>query len=367
MPVANQDMEERLRIWAGGMLVSPRGATSNAEWDPETVNDFLQRHGIDLCLHHVLSDHRAQPPRPLAAPDTRHAIAVEMARTHEFCRVGRALRERFNEPPLVYKGQALAHTLYPQPWLRPRGDIDMLVERDAIPPLCREMERLGYEKTLDTDGDLVLTQTAMHRRAGGVEHVWDLHWELSNRPAFSGFISCRELRQTAAEVTVGDTVFAAPCNVDNLLIACLHLIGHHGGGVRLIWLYDIHLLAASLGSAERERFLEKAMDTTPVRAACHAALSLTHRYLPSGDTDALRRTLDPGGGARWRAGQSYLAGLVADGAAVGRGNRLRFMAQHIFPSSEYMIRRFGIRRRWQVPFWYGIRIARAIPKLFRRR
>ncbi|MDZ7841404.1 MAG: nucleotidyltransferase family protein [Gammaproteobacteria bacterium] len=363
----NPEMEEQLRVWAGRLLVAPRDATPNTERNPGILGVFLRRHGVDLCLHHVLSEHAPAASHTLPGPDTRHEIAVEMARTHEFCRVSRALRERFNEPPLVFKGQALAHTLYPQPWLRPRGDIDILVKRAAMPPLCRAMERLGYEKALGTDGDLVMTQTAMRRRSGGVEHVWDLHWKLSNRPALSGIISCQALRQTAVEVAVGNTIFAAPSDVDSLLIACLHLVGHHAGEVRLIWLYDIHLLVAALSGAERERFLDKAMDGPRVRAACHAAFELTQRYLPAERTDDLRRELDPGTGARQRSGRTYLSRLAEDARAVDKGHRLRFVRQHVFPSADYMMKRFNIRRRWQLPFWYAVRIGRAIPKLFRRR
>ncbi len=147
----------------------------------------------------------------------------------------------------------------------------------------------------------------------------------------------------------------------------MHLIGHHAGEPRLIWLYDIHLLAGLLKDSEYRRFLDEAAAPAAVRAACHAALALTQRYIPSERTDRLCCALDPGPGERWRMNRFYLTGLFADASAVGRGRRLRFVGQHIFPSAAYMVKRFDIRHRWQLPFWYAVRIGRAIPKLFRRR
>lgn len=334
---------------------------------PKAVEAFLRWHGIEPCISHFLPEHH--PARAGALPefDRPHVIAVEMARTHEFVRVLTEIQDRLPDPPIVYKGQALAHNLYPHPWLRPRGDVDVLVEQSSVAGLLDTMGRLGYEKTLSTEADLVMPQASMRRRHAGVEHVWDVHWGISNRPAWSDILAYDALQGAAVNVPVDRISFRAPCPAHSLLIACLHLIGHHPGEHRMIWLYDIHLLAASLSAAERRRFMDQAMERPQARAACHAALEATQRYIPGEPTDELRLALDPGPGARWRGERSYLAGLVEDAGAVAKGNRLKFVTQHVLPSSDYMMKRFGIRHRWQLPFWYVVRIGRAVPKLFRRR
>lgn len=365
--MTDPESEELLRRWGGQVLANAGAAPPMPVADPEAVEAFLRWHGIEPCISHFLPEHH--PARPVALPEfnSRHAIAVEMARTHEFIRVLTDIQGRLPDPPIVYKGQALAHTLYPHPWLRPRGDVDVLVEQTCVSGFLGELQGHGYEKSLSTEGDLLMPQASMRRRHAGIEHVWDVHWGISNRPAWSDFLGYGVLREAAIDVPVDGISFCAPCPAHSLLIACLHLIGHHPGELRLLWLYDIHLLAASLSTGECRRFMDQAMERPQVRAACHAALEATQRYIPGEPTDELRRALDPGPGARWRGGRSYLAGLVEDAAAVAKGKRLRFVTQHVLPSSDYMMKRFGIRHRWQLPFWYVVRIGRAVPKLFRRR
>lgn len=314
-----REVEECLRIWSGRVLLAPGNPPPSPVSDPRVMDAFLQRHGIALCINHALSDHSRNQMPSVPAADTHRAIAVEMARTHELSRVAGVLQTRLTTPPLVYKGQALAHSLYPQPWLRPRGDIDILVQRSDLSQAVNEMERLGYQKVLSTDGDLIMTQISMYRQFSGFEHIWDIHWDLSNRPTYSDILGYGELMRRAVEIRVNEVAFLAPCPSDSLLIACLHLIGHHGGDVRMIWLHDIQLLAAALSDSEHRRFLDKAMDNARVRAACHAAMALTQRYLPTGRVDDLGRELDPGAGARLAASGTYLAHLAEDALAIDKG------------------------------------------------
>lgn len=335
--------------------------------NPRLAHDFLQYHGIEPVMaatcERAAGHDWLDPNQDIA----KRAAAAELARGTEFIRVITALQAIPGCAPILFKGQALAHNTYPQPWLRPRTDIDALVERNAFEATVDALTALGYEPADAIDADLVLPQLSLHKHQHGVNHVWDVHWRLSNRPALADALTYSEIRARAVETRVDGIAFLTPDRVHSLLIACMHLMGHHADEVRLIWLYDIHLLVAALSDSEYQRFLDEAAGPAAMQAACHGALALTQRYIPGERTDALCQALDPGPGARWKTNRFYLSGLLADAGAVGRGNRLRFAAQHLFPSKDYMIKRFGIRHRWQLPFWYAIRIVRALPKLFRRR
>lgn len=358
--------EEALRVWAGGLLIGTGEHRDPPDGDPERVAGFCRLHGIEPLLAGAPGA-RASPWRRDDGDPIKRCVAAEMVRQQEFVSVLRTLQSEAALKPIICKGQALAHAIYPQPWLRPRTDIDALVERGSFEAMAGVLATLGYQRAGSFDADLVMPQLAFFKRAHGICHVWDVHRRLSNRPALAGALEYAGLRQSVMEFRVDDVTFLAPDRVNSLLIACLHLIGHHANDIRLIWLYDIHLLAASLDTGELRQFLSKAMAGRQVQAACHAALQLTQRYIPAQHTDELRHELDPGPGARWPSEQTYLTGLMADAGAIGRGNLLRFLAQHVFPSPDYMVKRFGIRHRWQLPFWYAIRIGRALPKLFRRR
>jgi len=335
--------------------------------DSAAIRAFTDRHGISQVLDGMRDGAGAAARAVMPRPDTKAAIAEDMARAHELARVLAECRRRLEQPPVVIKGQALAHTLYPHPWQRPRGDVDVMIDAGALQPLSRALEQMGYTRAPAVEGDLVLTQAAFHRPATGIEHVWDVHWEISNRPALADAITYRALVDSAIEVPVGRTAFLAPDRAHALLIACVHLVGHHLGEPRLIWLYDIYLLVQALCDAERERLVARVKGEAALQAACHRALSVTSYYLPGERLEGLIGTLDPGESRRWPEQERYLSRLMDDARAAGPGNRLRLAFQHLFPARRYMMRRFGIRHRWQLPFWYGIRIARALPKLFRWR
>lgn len=358
--------EEALRVWAGGLLSGAGAYQTAPDADPERVAGFLRQHGLEPLLATAPAN-RAGPARRDDGDTIKRCVAAEMSRHREFVSVLRTLQGEAGLDPIIFKGQALAHTIYPQPWLRPRTDIDALVERGGFESMTGTLVSLGYARAASIDAELVMPQSSFFKQAHGICHVWDVHRRLSNRPVLAGVLEYAALLESVEEIRVDNVTFLAPDRINSLLIACLHLVGHHPGEVRLIWLYDIHLLVASMTEGERRLFVERAREPPQVRAACHAALDATRRYIPGEPVDALRQALDPGPGGRWRGERTYLAGLVEDAASIERGNRLRFLAQHVFPTSSYMIRRFGIRRRWQLPFWYAVRIARAIPKLFRRR
>ena len=77
--------------------------------------------------------------------------------------------------------------------------------------------------------------------------------------------------------------------MDALAIACIHRVAHHGDEQRLIWLYDIHLLAGALTAAEAEDFLSLAA-AKRIRAVCARGCSLAHaRFGTSFPTDLADR------------------------------------------------------------------------------
>lgn len=358
--------EEDLRRWAGRLLVGAGQRRDAPVEDDALVREFLLTHGVGPILATAPGN---ELPREWLHDDDHPdhlAVAAEMARKNEFVTVIKALQNAPGPDPIIFKGQALAYNTYPRPWLRPRCDIDALIEPDSFQPMVDVLRGLGYSPTDAIDANLILPQTSLSKKRHGVTHVWDVHRAISNRPVMANVLPYRELRDAAVAASVDGASFLAPDRVDSLLIACLHLIGHHGSDLRLIWLYDIHLLVDSLSDPQRRQFLHKAATRPEVQSCCHAALNLTQRYLPASRTDDLRCSLDPGAGRRWSS-RTYLVRLIQDARAVQKQNRPRFVRQHVFPSPDYMMRRFAVRRRWHLPFWYVMRIGRAIPKLFRRR
>ncbi len=149
---------------------------------------------------------------------------------------------------LVTKGTALAYTVYPQPWLRPRTDSDLLVRHADVPAAGRALATCGYSRSdaLST-GELVSHQVAFERTdAHGVHHVIDLHWKIVNPQIVADALTYDRLRADAQPAPALGDAALVPSVIASIALGCVHRLAHHQGQDRLIWLYDLDLLAGTL-------------------------------------------------------------------------------------------------------------------------
>ena len=61
--------------------------------------------------------------------------------------------------------------------------------------------------------------------------------------------------------------------VDALLLACIHRVAHHDDCEKLLWIYDIHLLAHGMDRRRLKQFATRAAEKR-IRAVCLRGLSL---------------------------------------------------------------------------------------------
>src|SRR5207248_540191 len=125
--------------------------------------------------------------------------------------------------------------------------------------------------------------------------------------------------------------------VHALAIACIHRVAHHQHDHRLIWMYDIHLLAGALEPGEADEFLELA-HRKRIATVCMQAVSLAREKfatrLPAGLIEGLQ---DLSSANRDEPSAAYagrqlrqIDGLLLDLAALkGWRLRLRFLREHV--------------------------------------
>ena len=162
--------------------------------------------------------------------------------------------------PLVIKGAHLQWTHYGTPELRPRTDTDLLIaERDAATTRL-VLESLGYQPLAHVTGDVAFTQFHHWRDDGaGARHALDVHRRVANPRAFAGALTFEEM--TAERIPIPELGPNAwgPCSVHALLLAAIHRTAHHANSDRLIWLYDVRQLCASLTAEDWSRLVVDAM------------------------------------------------------------------------------------------------------------
>ncbi len=270
--------------------------------------------------------------------------------------------------PLLMKGTPLAYTHYPASDLRPRSDTDMLIDRRDIERVHRVMLDLGYEPSNAVSGEFIMHQRLYTKAdAYGVNHVYDMHWKVSNPVAFADLLPYDEIAPTAVPVAALGPHVRTCHPVHALLLACIHRVAHHHNSRCLIWLYDIHLLASGLTSEAWERFLQLAR-CKQVCAVCLDGLQLARNAfdtplpaerlvaLESAAPERTARFLHPQP-RQWRV-------LLSDWSALsGWRQKLTFLREHLLPPARYIQRRYAIHHRALLPLLYLHRALRGLWRL----
>lgn len=177
---------------------------------------------------------------------------------------------------LALKGSLLAFTLYPDPAMRPMGDLDLAVRARDVAPLVARLEARGARRVgvgrarydVERLGQVILRTPA---------HVEiELHLELAHELGLDGDAEPLFDRAITVPSTLGRSL-AAPSWEDHLGHIALHAATHAFADSPL-WLFDLALIAplvqdrpAVVAEAARRRG----------RAALHFAFALATRQLPA--------------------------------------------------------------------------------------
>ncbi len=367
--------EGQTLAFLAAMLMSrgwPKGQPPAPPEGSELLFETARRAGVAVALFDTVRWQETDSPaasvlRTALASEARRAAVYEILNRAELMRVLPRLisaGRRF----LLFKGAPLSHTLYPNPAQRTRCDTDVLVPLDEYPDFVETLHELGYREQTSISGEIVSHQKSfVYMDSSATTHVFDVHWKISNRPGLADRIGFEELWKNSRDVPVLGAGLRAPDDVHALLLACVHLAGHHPGEERLIWLYDIHLLTRSLSAAEKSRFTDLCRDKDVVRY-CLPVLALARRYFPS---PALTRLIPALGGAEARCitgvRPSRLKMLAEDLRALPDwSTRLHLLKEHAIPNADYMQKRFGVRSRYLLSYYYAKRIASGVGGWLRR-
>jgi len=275
-------------------------------------------------------------------------------------------------PVLITKGTALAYTVYPQPWLRPRTDSDLLVRHEDVSAACHALEACGYARSdaLST-GELVSHQVAFERTdAHGVHHVVDLHWKIVNPQVVADALTFDELWRDAQPAPALGPGARVPSAIASIALGCVHRLAHHQGHDRLIWLYDLKLLTATL-TPENWMSLRELACGHRIAGFCldglRSARELLGSHLPGDIHDALAAA------ATTEPSKAYVEGpvtkrdvLLSDLKVLKTwGDRLRLMREHAFPPAAFIRQRYGMSAGWLLPALYLHRLVTGVSKWVR--
>ncbi len=152
-------------------------------------------------------------------------------------------------PFLVWKGAALAFSVYPDPAMRPGEDIDLLILPDHFKKARSILEALGYKSQspwFEAIPEYGFAETFLHRQRAQRYLAIDMHWKIHPYDGARGLLDEKALFRRSVVCEAGSANYRVPSPVDALIIAALHIVLRHPHELQLIWVTDLYFLVKGL-------------------------------------------------------------------------------------------------------------------------
>jgi len=226
-----------LPLALGAWLADPLAMCTH-DWQTADA-DLLAAHGLDGLAAAALAAGRGPAPIAIDARLRQRRAAFAAAELATRAPIDAALGAltAAGIDSLLIKGEALARTLYPDPGTRVRGDADVWVAADRFTAADGVLRARGWQVIAAADGEWL--QPERSYRAPDAPARIDLHRRVLSQPLLAAALGFDALHARS----IAHDAIRMPDRADSLLLAALHLLGHHAHEPRAIWLYDLHCLA----------------------------------------------------------------------------------------------------------------------------
>lgn len=314
--------------------------------DPQNIStaefiDTLDYHGITL----LALQNGTLPTDVIEKLGSRKAMMVanDVLKQTALTELFEAFEQAGLSNSILFKGSALAYTVYPQPWLRPRSDSDCLIDQSDYVKFASIFSQLGYQKLFAIEGQYLSYQSTFSKILVGQAAInIDLHWRINNRQTLACAFNVHELIEHSQCLSMLSNSIKIPCPVDSVLIASLHRLGHHQNEERLTWLYDIHLLVGALNQNNWQQLCDKASDKKLAAITLDALRYCQHLFdtnIPSFAESALTKSA-----SQPEPSQLFLKRELSEWqifaqdlkSLAGWQKKFYLVFESVFPNSDYV-------------------------------
>lgn len=339
------------------------------------IVEAATRHGLAPLLHQALkaTGRSTEPPHPLTQLLRDAYLKTGIANWLVFRELRRLLTSFDAEqvPAIQLKGCALANWLYPDPALRPLGDLDLLIPSDRLERADRLLRSLGYAPRLELDEGFQtrFSNEQTYTRGGAPPIQLDLHWHIFGARYYATHVPIEWFWQRAMPIDWDERQALIFAPESQFLHLATHLRLQHGRQLRLIWSHDLALMLSQYGSALDWSDVETAARafrlTLSLRQAIQQATELWGVRAP---VETMRRiaTVRPG----WKERALLEARTMKNGSGAqlvidtlgqpGLASKTAYTLGKVFPGKEFMQRRYRFSSDALLPLCYAWRIVKGL-------
>ncbi|MBY0384543.1 nucleotidyltransferase family protein [bacterium] len=148
------------------------------------------------------------------------------------------LLNRESVPFLIFKGSALAYSIYKDPVERPRLDTDVLIPLELRSRVENILVNHGYDSIPNQSS--LLGQTSYIKKIHQMTFIFDIHWQLFAPIALKNILSFTELWSERKKIPNLNAYSIDDSSA--LILAGVHWVGHHLLNPEPHWITDIQLL-----------------------------------------------------------------------------------------------------------------------------
>lgn len=357
------------------LLTIPQKRLATILTSPNQISD-LQEFPLESLVENgiaaILADHIVQPTHTEASYllPLRKALydfkVIHSLEHKEFKQVFEALKKE-SIPFVVLKGWALSFGVYDSEYLRPKTDIDILIRPEDKENVKDIITQLSFFNPRGWEPRAIIDQFSMRKvLAKGVNADIDIHLKVTNDKKIQQHITWDLIYPGAEHVEqLGAKIPNKPCM---FLHGAIHLLHHYSIGdmVKLIWLFDLHMLLSKMTQKEVQ-FLTHILDETglahPVKYVLitlnevfpnEVGLELIQLLKGSKDSDYNYLVIPPSSLKNYFRKIKHTPGIQA---------KILLILETFLPHKEEIFRKYGYVNQYALPFYYIRRIISGVFKV----
>jgi len=257
----------------------------------ETFWRLAWAEGVGACLWHRLNKKREMVPGEIFQTYIKQPLRIQTIHALILKQTNSTMLQRMQESGvacITLRGQSLAEAMYDPPASRPQTDIDLLVHEKDVPAAKQVVVQSGFEP-VEHHPLLFLREDALldlHADPLDMDriHAWGYLTPMRTQDFFS---------HTEQGEPAGMPALLVHPRV-NLPYLCFHAMKH--SFERLIWLWDIALLARKVQEQHQWDAVQEGIQEYRLERPCFYALSYVQKHLdapvPEHLLEKIRPTMD---------------------------------------------------------------------------